>query len=256
MLRTDRLITQPMNRPRRHCLSILLLGGLAGAPWAAQAESVELRVVGSADPPFRIFGAGGPTGLYFDLLNEAARRLGWPLRYTEVPSARALKMMEQGEADLMLGPLRTPERERFLSYSRTVLPAEDKAFYTRAAAAPLRRLDDLQGLSIGVHRGKRYGAAFDADARLRRLELNDYRAALEMVSRGRLDAAVLPERQGDLLVRSLGLTLVKQPLRLPGETPYVVFARSSPWLARQAELEHAFQAMQDDGSWRRISHNY
>ncbi len=256
MLQADCLITQPMTRSRRHCLSLLLLGALAGAPWAVQAESVELRVVGSADPPFRIFGAGGPTGLYFDLLNEAARRLGWPLRYSEVPSARALKMMEQGEADLMLGPLRTPERERFLSYSRTVLPAEDKAFYMRPGAGPLRQLDDLQGLSIGVHRGKRYGAAFDADARLQRTELNDYRVALEMVARGRLDVAVLPERQGDLLLRSLALTLVKQPLRLPGETPYVVFARSSPWLSRQAELERAFNAMHEDGSWRRISQNY
>lgn len=241
---------------RRRCLVSLLLGAAVVLPAAAQTPVGVLRVVGSADPPFRVFGAGAPSGLYFELLNEAARCLGWNVRYTEVPSARALKMMEQGEADLMLGPLRTPERERFLSYSRTVLPAEDKAFYTLAGAAPLRRLDELYGRSIGVHRGKRYGASFDADSRLQRQELNDYRVALEMVQRGRLDVAVLPERQGDLLVRSLGLMLVKQPLRLPGEPPYVVFSRVSPWLARQAELERAFQAMHDDGTWRRIAESY
>lgn len=243
-----------MNLQRRYRLIALATAALAGLPLRAQAA--ELRVVGSADPPFRFFGAQGASGLYFELMNEAARRLGWTVRYIEAPSARALKMMEQGEADVMLGPLRTPERERFLSYSRTVLPAEDKAFYTRSGAPAIARPDDLLGLSIAVHRGKRYGASFDADLRLRRQEVNDYRAALEMVARGRLDAAVVPERQGDLLLRQLGLALDKQVLRLHGEPPYVVFSRRSPWLARQAELDRVFQAMHEDGAWRKVLERY
>ncbi len=217
-----------------------------------------LRVVGSADPPFRIFAASGATGLYYALLNEAARRLGWAVSYTEVPSARAFLMMEQGEADLMMGPLRTPEREAFLSYTRILLPTEAKAFYTRPGAVPLRNLDGLRGRTIAVHRGKRYGAAFDADPQLQRYEVGDYRMALEMVARGRLDIAVVPERQGDALLRELGqgLGLVKQGWRLAGETPYVVLSRRSAWLARQAELERAFQAMREDGAWRQIEQLY
>ncbi|MCX2864388.1 transporter substrate-binding domain-containing protein [Paucibacter sp. PLA-PC-4] len=242
-------------RVRRHCcllLSVLLLL----ASWALQAQPAVLRVVGSADPPFRIFAEGGATGLYYDLMNEAVRRLGWRVSYAEVPSARAFKLMEQGEADLMLGPLRTPERELFLSYTRVVLPSEDKAFYTRPDAAPVRSLDDLGGRSIAVHRGKRYGRAFDADTRLQRQEVNDYRAALEMVARGRIDIAVAPEREGDLLLRETGLGLLKQPWLLAGEPPYVVLARASPWLARQAELERTFVAMREDGAWRRILERY
>ena len=243
---------------RRHFAAVLLCPLVAWAgPAGGQTPAPRvLRVVGSADPPFRSFGPDGPGGLYFELLNEAARRLGWQLDYTEVPSARALRMMELGDADLMLGPLRNSERERYLSYTRTVLPAEDKAFYTRSGAAAIRRLDDLIGRRIAVHRGKRYGRAFDEDARLQRVEVNDYRVALEMVSRERVEVAVLPERQGDLLLRSLGLGLVKQPLVLPGEPPYVVFSRRSPWLDRQALLDRAFQAMHEDGSWRRIVQRY
>lgn len=237
----------------------LLAGlGLAALPLPGlRAQPGEtLRVVGSADPPFRIFSSGTPTGLYFDLMNEAARRLGWRLSYLEAPSARALKMMEQGEADLMLGPLHSPERERYLSYGRTLLPPEDKAFYTRRGQPAIRTLADLKGRSIGVHRGKRYGALFDTAPGLNRVELNDYRAALEMVARARLDVAVLPERQGDLLVRSLALALHKQPLRLPGEPAHVVIARQSPWLAHQGELDRSFQGMQEDGSWQRILERY
>lgn len=243
-------------RDRRHCLLLSALLLLPSLPLQTQPPAPVLRVVGSADPPFRIFAATGATGLYYELMNEAARRLGWTLSYAEVPSARALKMMEQGEADLMLGPLRTPERELFLSYTRILLPSEDKAFYTRPDAAPVLSQADLYGRSIAVHRGKRYGRAFDADMRLQRYEVNDYRAALEMVARGRLDVAVVPLRQGDAMQRELGLALRQQPWLLAGEPPYLVLSRLSPWLVRQAELERTFQAMREDGSWRRIAERY
>jgi polar amino acid transport system substrate-binding protein len=222
----------------------------------AQAQSAVLRVVGSADPPFRIFKADGASGLYYDLLNEATRRLGWTVSYREVPSARAFRLMEQGEADLMMGPLRTPERERFLSYSQITLPVEDKGVYTRPGAAPVQALADLQGRDVVVHRGKRYGSVFDAESRVRKHEVADYRSALEMVALGRADAAVLPERQGDALLRQMALGLIKQAWRLPGETPYAVLALNSPWLARQAELERSFQAMRQDGSWQAILARY
>jgi polar amino acid transport system substrate-binding protein len=235
---------------RRGLVLALGCGSVLGEPLPT------LRVVGSADPPFRIFAASGATGLYYELMNEAVRRLGWPVSYTEVPSARAFLMMQQGEADLMLGPLRTPEREVFLSYTRIVLPSEDKAFYTRPGAPPVRGIADLIGRSLVVHRGKRYGGAFDTDTRLQRYEVNDYRAALEMVARGRLDVAVVPARQGDAMLRELGLPLLKQPWLLAGEPPYLVLARRSPWLAQQAELERAFQSMREDGSWRRIEERY
>jgi polar amino acid transport system substrate-binding protein len=214
-------------------------------PWPAfaQTQPPVLRVVGSADPPFRIFRGNGGGGIYYDLLNEAVRRLDWTVSYQEVPSARAFRMMELGEADLMMGPLRTPERERFLSYSQIGLPTEDKGVYTLASAAPVRSIEDLQGRDVVVHRGKRYGAVFDTNPRIRKYEVGDYRSALEMVALGRTSAAVLPERQGDALLVEMKLQLVKQPWRLPGETPYAVLALNSPWLPRQGELERSFQAI-------------
>lgn len=239
-----------MNPLRRLCLLTLLT-----SPLAAARPGV-VRVVGSADPPFRIFAGGPPRGLYFELMNEAARRLGWTLSYAEVPAARSLKMMEQGEADLMLGPLYAAERERYLSYTRILLPAENKAFYTRADAPPVRSRSDLLGRSIATHRGKIYGGIFDAQPPLQRHDVNDYRAALEMVARGRLDVAVLPERQGDLTLQALALGLKKQAWLLPGEPAYLVLSRRSPILSQQAELERVFERMRADGSWQRIEQGY
>ena len=44
----------------------------------------------------------------------------------------------------------------------------------------------------------------------------------------RLDVAVVPERQGDRIVGSLGLKLVKQPLRLPGERTLPILPLAVP----------------------------
>lgn len=246
-----------MHASRRQCLSCAALAALAGPGLCAPKQPVvELHVVGSEDPPFRIFEGGRAHGLYFDLLRAAAERAGWLLQIEAVPPARALQMLERGNADVMMGPLRTPERERYLHYSRITLPPEDKAFYTRRQAGVLHSQDDLQDLLIGVQRGKRYGRSFDEDSRLRRVEVSEYRSALTMVELNRLDVAVVPERQGDRIVRQLGLKLIKQPLRLAGETPYLVMSRQSPWLPRLPELERAFDAMQRDGSWAAILQRY
>lgn len=235
------------------CLALCLC-----LPAFAQPAAAPLRVVGSSDPPYRSFQAEGEGGgLYYELLTEAARRLGWGLRFSEVPSARAFLMMEQGEADLMMGPLRVIERERFLHYSRVELPAEDKCFYTRPGARPVNGLQDLQGRMLAVHRGKRYGAEFDhAATGLARTEVNDYRAALEMLARARVEAVVIPERQARALLAELKLPLQRQPYCIKGETPYLVLSKRSPWLAELARLERSFQLMQQDGSWKRILERY
>lgn len=246
-----------MDAGRRRWLGGVALSGLLGPAIAAPTEPSEpLRVVGSEDPPFRTLDKGRASGLYFELLRAAAERAGWPVQIDIVPPARALQMLEHGSADAMMGPMRTPERERYLHYSRVTLPVEDKAFYTRAQASPITQLSDLHSLRLGVQLGKRYGPAIDDNPLLRRSEISNYRSALTMVALGRLDVAVAPEREGDRVVKDLQLPLVKQPLRLPGRTPYLVLARQSPWLARLPELEQAFESLQRDGTWASLLQRY
>lgn len=230
-------------------------GLLAALPsWAGAAAPC--RVVGSADPPFRFLHQGEAGGLYYELLRAAAARAGWDLAFSEVPAARALRMMQDGEADLMMGPLHRPEREAYLHYSRVRLPAEDKAVYTRPGAAPLQELTQLRGLRVGVQRGKRYGGGFDELTGLQRVELSDYEGALQMLALGRLDAVVAPQRQARLALARLGLDLREQALRWPGETPYLVLARRSTWVGRVEQIEQAFDALQRSGEWQRIVARY
>lgn len=238
--------------PCNRRMGLAALGGLCLPARAAPA----LHVVGSADWPYRRFSPGAPTGLYFDLLRAAAEIAQWPLRFTELPAARALLMMEYGDADAMVGPLRTPERERYLHYSRITLPPEDKAIYTVSTSPVIDSLDDLPGRRLGVQLGKRYGPVIDEHRQLQRIELSTYKSAMTLVQMGRLDAALVPERQGDELISELGLRLIKQPLRIAGETPYLVLSKRSAWLPRLGELEAAFDALHKNGQWAALLRQY
>lgn len=245
---------------RRECLVGLtglsaLLTTWVGSPVRAQANPV-LRVVGSADPPYRQFHGSDGSGMYYDLLKLALARLNWRAEFSELPSARAFKMLERGEADLMMGPLRTPEREAYLHYTQIVLPSEPKIFYTHRDAAPIRELGDLQGRIVAVQRGKRYGALFDTGTGYTRYEVNDYAKALEMLAAQRVDVVVMPARQGELLMAGSALPLTRQALRLDGEPAYVVLSKVSAWLARAPELERTSRAMQQDGSWKKTLERY
>ena len=241
-------------RRRAWCATGAMLA--MGAPGASDRAATVCRVVGSADAPYRLFGPGGHvSGLYFELLLAAAERARWPLHFAEMPQPRAFLQMQAGAADLMVGPLRRPEREVFLVYSRITLPPEDKAVYSAGRA--VSQWADLRGLRVGVQRGKRYGTEFDALRDVQRVELVDYVVALRMLALGRLDAVVAPERQADQALARLALPAVhKQALRWPGETPHLVVAQRSPWRARMAELEQGFDAIRQDGTWLRILARY
>ncbi len=244
-----------MDLRRRAWCATWTLGATANA-LAAPVASPACRVVGSGDPPYRLFLPQGRVGgLYFELLQAAAERAGWPLRFDEMPQTRALLLLHHGEADLMVGPLRQPDRERYLVYSRITLPAEDKVVYT--LGRPVQHLDDLNGLNVGVQRGKRYGASFDALRHVHRVELPDYGVALRMLALGRLDAVVAPEREADLVRAQLDLGSVhKQALRLAGAPPHLVVSQRSRWRPRLAELEQGFDAIRQDGTWARILARY
>lgn len=62
-----------------------------------------IRVVGNHAPPFRIIIDDQDfTGIYFYTAKELAIRIGVESVFYDVPFARSLRMLEYGEADLMM----------------------------------------------------------------------------------------------------------------------------------------------------------
>jgi polar amino acid transport system substrate-binding protein len=246
----------------RRLASALLAAILFAHPHSAIAQGQQLsaRVPVNDAPPYRIVqtadGVTQYSGIYVDILRLVAAEAGLRLEFTELPFARAFRVMEAGGADLMLGPNRSAEREAYLQYLEPPLPREPKIFLQSRLASPIRGYDDLSGRSIAVLRGASYFDRFDADTTLNRIAVDDYVSALRLVAMGRVDTVVIPELQALWLLRQTGLPLQIAPYRETGRDSYIVLSRASPLMAQRERIEAALRRVLAGEGLRRILQRY
>ena len=241
---------------KRRLLSFLLLVLIFPCHLYAENSVNRIVVVGNHAPPFRIIDEGEFYGIYFDIMTEIGKRLDIPVEYKEVPFKRALKLMEAGAADIMLGPNRTPERERYMIYTNATVGKATKAFYTVSEQNLIQTYDDLQGKDILVHRGKVYFERFDDDTSLNKQPVNSYQDAIRIIARGRGDVIVMPEQEADYLLSQLEVKLKKSPYRVPGNASYITISRKSAVANLQQAIEQAFDEVQEEGLIETILSRY
>lgn len=252
-------------RPRLLLLIVLVCVCWVSAPHSGVAgghgtQDKPFVVVVNNAPPFRIIeewgGKTGYVGAYIDTIQELSLRLDIPLTFVNVPFTRALKMMETGAADMMLGPNWSVERAEYMVYLSGAFPAETKAFYIRTNDSDISRYSDLQGKTIGVLRSARYFDAFDQDESLNKVTLNDYQNGFIMLERRRIDTLIIPERQGKYMLKDLGLSFKTATFRVPGKPSFVTISRSSKLLEKQSEIEAVMTELNAEGFFERLMLTY
>ena len=189
-------------------------------------EAAALRIAVNDAPPYRIVNPPFFGGYYIELIQAAGKLAGLELQFIGVPLKRAFQMLENGEADLILGPNRTPEREQFLLFlDNASFPAEDKVFIVARPEMVIHALSDLQGKRIDVLAGAAYHPDIDRAGLLNKHELNSYSQGLQRLLRNRSDLVIIPEAQADYLLRELKLSLIKSPFHLRGTPSYLAWSR-------------------------------
>lgn len=226
----------------------------------SEVDSLVYKVVVNNAPPYRIIeqwgGNAGYIGAYIDTINEISIRTGLSLEFKNVPFARALSLMKTGKADMMLGPNWSVERADYMIYLNAAFPAEAKVFFLSPKVDDISRYSDLNGLSIGVLRSARYFDPFDNDASLRKDIINDYENGFKMLALNRIDAIIIPERQGKFLMRSLGYEFRKSSFRVPGQPSFVTISRDSKLLQHKDQIEKAMSDLNAEGYFERLMKVY
>ncbi len=217
-------------------------------------------VIGNQAPPYRIIEKKKNklhfSGIYFDLVQEMARRAGFTVKFKRVPFKRALVMMRQGRADIMPGPNRTSEREVYMAYLDVPLSKEAKVFYLKKGAPDIIRYGDLSGRKIGVIRGARYHDRFDGDETLLKIKVSNYATVLRVIWHGRVDAGIMPELLGDYLLQHEGIVLRKASLVFKGRPSFLAISKKSSLMGKKSELEAALRAVKSSGKLQEIINRY
>ena len=244
----------------RFCLALVLM---LACPLAWTQAGRPLVLAFSELDPWKIVNGEMYGGAYTEIVRELARRTGLQLRILPCPLKRCLLLLQEGQADIIIGVRASPERAQDLLFLRTPYRkhSSDKVFYVaKGKAATIAQYSDLAGLRIGVKNGVEYFARFDQDRALRKEAVGNIGSNFKKLLLGRLDTVIVAEDQGEALVSSLGIRdqVEKARYREPDPGPRAIaIAKKSPFAPRFEQFEQAMAEMSRDGTLKMLfQHHY
>lgn len=185
-----------MNLTRRHLLCLPLLAGLP-----VRATPAPLRMVVIDLMPWAGRKDDGPLiGVAVDFSALLSSASGQPIVTRAVPFARAIAMLNSGEADLMIAIAASSDRSlpaplATVGTEDVVIVAPRGVTYTSA--------DALCGRQIALLR--RASFARSLHACIARYETNSYEQGLRMLRQGRVDGVAGVRSSMDYAIRQFGL---------------------------------------------------
>lgn len=242
---------------RRWC-RVLLLGLCVGA-LTAQAQPREWLVVGTPFPQIFEQGDDGDVhGLAPAILRQIAAQLGAELRFELYPWTRAQRMVELGQADILVGPYRTAEREARFAFAAAPFYQDRIVFYVRGDKRTTWNGDyaSLGNRRLAVVRGWIYGSRFEARrADLHPVAVETVRNGLRMLDAGRIDLLASNQRNTVPLLQALGLRgrIVELAPLIDVQRGYFAFPRGPGHDPLRQRFDQAFAALVASGELARLA---
>ena len=159
------------------------------------AFPTEITVVKGANDyaPYEIkSGEGKYSGIYIETVLEVAKKIGVTLNIVEKPWARCQKMMEEGAADAILTPFKTPEREGYMYFADEPIAYEETVLFTYTGSGVVYSgdLESLKNYKIGTARGYAYGDAWDKIDFPNKQVVDKQNSLIKMLSAKRIDVTL------------------------------------------------------------------
>lgn len=203
-----------------------------------------------------------PYGLAKDLLLPVAKAFNANLEIIPCPFARCLKMLTDGDIDIMPGLIKTPVRAERIHFLQPAMMqfASSFAFYGhKSLKKPVRQFSDLSTLTIAVMRDAAYFPLFD-QAKLNKVAVPSESDALYLVQQQHADVAVMVEGTAAGAFAHAGLTmddLVRQPYAVEQQIlGYLGLSKASPWFAKAPDIEQQLQLLYRQGWYERLWLHY
>jgi polar amino acid transport system substrate-binding protein len=223
----------------------LLLAWAIGAMASSPVHAAERLAVGTTfSHIFEQAADGQWHGLGVDVLRTLAARAGDTVRFKLYPWPRAMAMVERAQADILVGPYKSPERLKLFAFTDQPFYRDRMVFYARSGSNPPWRGDmaALKVRRIATVRGWHYGPDFEQARPLLNIsEVPQLENGLQMLALGRVDLLATNQRNSTELVGSLRLehaltVLCPDITQLDG---YLAFPRD----AKFSTVRHRYNAL-------------
>lgn len=249
-----------MQALRRSAITLFFLA------WASipAAWSEPLRLVTLSYPPYEYEKDGQAEGIAVRVVRETFDRLDTEISIQVLPWKRALLQVREGQAAAIFTAFKTPERLKYLDYSKTVLMPQVVSVWARRGQEHGYdgSLSSIAQKTVGLVEGISYGAKVDDAVRGGLLHNVDYAAAQDRnigkLLLGRLDMVIMNRYSARYqLARQNGLdqvTELEPPLQ---DVPsYIAFSKKRNLTALRARVDVTLQDMKQSGLYRAIIDDY
>lgn len=215
--------------------------------------------------PPKIFKENGVLrGTYIEVITAVCKRMNVEPVFVQYPWARAIAMVKNGKVDAIFPPFKTKEREAFLYFPEEPISHTRNAIFARKARKiKISKLEDLQGLTVGIIDQYSYGAEFD---RLKSTLTLDISRGEEMQinklahqGQVRMDVAAASEEPFKFLSSSLGHAQDFERIYVFTEAPaYVAFSKAGGEKNRKFALEFGkvLKQLRKEGVVQEINDHY
>lgn len=215
-------------------------------------------------PPKIYMENGKLRGTYVDVIREVCKRMNVEPIFVQYPWPRAVAMVKIGKVDAIFPPFKTVEREEFLifpnepmSFTRNVL------FARKARNIKVKKLDDLQGMVVGINDQYSYGSQFDSIKHTLTLDLSrtEEMQINKLAHQGqvRMDVVAASEEAFKFLSKKMGLSREFEIVYIISEAPsYVAFSKAGGEKTKKQALEfnRILKQLRKDGTIQDINEQY
>ncbi|MBT1064053.1 transporter substrate-binding domain-containing protein [Bowmanella sp. Y26] len=214
-------------------------------------------------PPYSVVHAdGGASGMDLEILHLLAYELDMDIRTVNCPLSRCLLMMEQSQLDLIMGLIKTPERQSFLNFIEPPYYQlqSSYSFYKLADRnIQIAEYEQLRPYSIGLTRGAVYFPRFNEDNALRKVPIATEEMQVQLLLKGRIDLVISVDSTFEFMLTSVDgadqIRKVDYQEHLPVQS-YMALSKASPFNARIEEFSTALEQLHKQGLLHQVLLKY
>jgi ABC-type amino acid transport substrate-binding protein len=162
--------------------------------------------------------------------------------FIRCPFARCLSMVKQGQADMIFGLKKLPEREKSLIFLNPPLMVQYNPlrFFTLSSHKLLiHKLEDLNALTVGILRGAKYYDLFDTNHNIVKVEVTSREQLVSMLLKGRIDTFIDREES---IIPLLSANEYKQKISL-AHYKYTQSINSYIAISKHSEIKNIANAL-------------
>ncbi len=223
----------------------------------------EDRVIRGVTEPWEPYMGSGlkNQGFLPELMMKIFERTGYKTKVQFVPWKRAVFMVKQGRADVLLGAYYTKERGEFIEYPKEVGLVQDVLFSRIGKNITYKNLIELKAYRIGVVRGAAHGREFDEANYLIKEDVTNREMNIKKLMAGRIDLMAGPRDVTLFIIRTKYPQYVDKIEEvyppLSGNKLYLAFSKNVPGYEKTVSaFTEGLRMIKKDGTFDKIAEKH